>query len=59
MANNIAFQDRRPKAVYDSTRLCDRVVLDPAASLFRTHLEAIDKTLALVKETARELAQTA
>lgn len=39
-----------------TTRLGDRFVLRLAVGVFRTHLEAIDETLASVKEAARDLA---
>jgi hypothetical protein len=46
--------------VYLSTaRLGNRFVLRLAVGVFRTRLEAIDEALAIVKETARELAQAA
>jgi len=38
-----------------TTRLGDRFVLRLAVGVFRTHLDAIDETLALVKEAARDL----
>jgi hypothetical protein len=46
----------QPFVYLSTTRLDDRFVLRPAVGVFRTHLEAIDEALAIVKETARDLA---